>query len=194
MKKYGLPGLASFLHRLFVLAYSHILRVSNTEADLEFLKFVLRQEEQTGRAMPLDSPIIMSRLRQERRLTTVDLVPSVQKSEQETRAALERLAEAGLIEAHGTGRGRTYMLSAKVYSKAGQKAAYVRQAGFDPIQQEQMVLNYIDKHGSIKRAEVMDLCHINKDQAYRLLSRLKEKGFIRQRGQFKNVFYERDRW
>lgn len=172
---------------------SVILRLSNTEADLEFLELVLRLEEQTGRAMPLDSLIIMSRLRQERRLTTADLAPSTQKSEQETRAVLERLVEAGLVEAHGTGRGRTYTLSAKVYSKAGQKAAYVRQAGFDPIQQEQMVLNYIDTHGSIKRAEVMELCRINKDQAYRLLSRLKEKGFIRQRGQYKDVTYERNR-
>ena len=29
-----------------------------------------------------------------------------------------------------------------------------------------MVLNYIEKHGSIKRADVMDLCHITQDQAY----------------------------
>ncbi|MDR3554007.1 MAG: helix-turn-helix transcriptional regulator [Syntrophobacteraceae bacterium] len=72
--------------------------------------------------MPLDSLIILSRLRQERRLTTADLAPSTQKSEQETRAALEKLTEAGLVEAHGMGRGRTYTLSAKVYGKAGQKA------------------------------------------------------------------------
>jgi len=50
-----------------------------------------------------------------------------------------------------------------------QKAAYVRQGGFDPIQQEQMVLQYIEKHGSIKRVEVMDLCRISGPQAYHLL-------------------------
>jgi len=54
-----------------------------------------------------------------------------------------------LVEAHGAGRGRTYTLSARVYRKKGQKAGYVRHVGFDPIQQEQMVLQYIDKHGSI---------------------------------------------
>ena len=48
--------------------------------------------------------------------------------------------------------------------------------GFDPIQQEQMVLAYIDKHGSIKRSEVMDLCRISGPQAYHFLKRLKEKG------------------
>ena len=85
----------------------------------------------------------------------------------------EKLIEAGLLEAHGIGRGRTYTLSAKVYRYSGRKAAYIRQVGFDPIQQEQMVLAYIDKHGSMKRGEVMDLCRITKDQAYNLLNRLK---------------------
>jgi ATP-dependent DNA helicase RecG len=82
---------------------------------------------------------------------------------------------------------------AKVYRRQGGKADYVRQAGFDPIQQEQMVLTYIDKHGSIKRAEVMELCRINKDQAYRVLDRLKKNGKIRLKGERKAAFYERQR-
>jgi DNA-binding transcriptional ArsR family regulator len=104
-----------------------------------------------------------------------------------------KLAKAGLVEARGSGRGRTYMLSAKVYRTTGQKVAYIRQAGFEPIQQEQMVLNYIDKHGSTKRAEVMDLCRITKDQAYNLLSRLKDIGKIEQTGERKGAIYIRKR-
>jgi len=172
-------------------ASSVILRMSNAESDLDFLELVLRHEERTGRAMPLDSLIVLSRLRLERRLTTIDLSASTQKSEQETRAALEKLGEAGLIEAHGGGRGRTYTLSAKVYRKTGQKAAYIRQAGFDPIQQEQMVLSFIDKHGSIRRADVMDLCRLTGPQAYHLLKRLKEKQKIRQEGKRREAVYTR---
>lgn len=172
---------------------SVILRMSDAEADFKFLEMILYHEDRTGRAMPIDSLIILSRLRSERRLTTADLSPSTQKSEQETRAALEKLTEAGLVEAHGSGRGRTYMLSAKVYQTTGQKAAYIRQAGFEPIQQEQMVLNYIEKHGSIRRAEVMDLCRITKDQAYKLLSRLKDAGEIEQKGERKASIYTRKR-
>jgi ATP-dependent DNA helicase RecG len=174
-------------------ADSVILRMTGAETDVAFLELVIRQEELTGRAMPLDSLIILSRLHQERRLTTADLAPSTQKSEQETRAALEKLTEAGLVDAHGTGRGRTYTLSAGVYSQAGQKADYVRQAGFDLIQQEQMVLNYIDRLGSIKRRDVMELCRISKDQAYKLLSRLKENGQIEQIGERKGAVYKRKR-
>jgi len=45
------------------------------------------------------------------------------------------------------------------------------------------MLAYIDKHGSIKRGDVIDLCRISGPQAYHLLKRLKEQGKIRQKGE-----------
>jgi len=172
-------------------ASSVVLLMARADADIAFLEMLLSYEKRTGATLPIDSLIVLSRLRQERRLTTADLVQSTQKSETATRATLEKLVEAGLVEAQGTGRGRTYMLSAKVYKKSGQKAAYIRQAGFDPIQQEQMVLTYIEKHGSIKRADVVDLCHIGPFQATRLLKRLSREGKIEPRGKGKGAFYVR---
>ncbi len=172
-------------------ASSVVLMLQKSDADTGFLEMILTHEERTGTAMPIDSLIIISRLRQERRLTTSDLTEDTQKSEQATRTALEKLMEAGLVEAHGAGRGRTYMLSAKVYRHAGQKAAYVRQqAGFDPIQQEQMVLKFMEQHGTIKRADVADLCKISPFQATRLLKRLIEEGEIARKGKGKGTYYE----
>lgn len=95
-----------------------------------------------------------------------------------------------MIEAHGAGRGRSYTLSAKIYQQTGQKAAYVRQAGFDAIQQEQMVLSFIDKHGSIKRADVMELCHLSKDHAAKLLARLASEDKIHKHGERRGAFYD----
>jgi ATP-dependent DNA helicase RecG len=172
-------------------AYTVAVRMSAADADAEFLRMIVQREEQTGTAMPIDSLIILSRLRNERRLRTTDLVRSVQKPETVVRGTLEKLVEAGMVEAHSTGKGRTYTLSIKVYQGAGEKAAYVRQAGFEPIQQEQMVLNFIDTHGSIKRADTADLCHISPFQATRLLNRLKDKGVILPVGQGKGTRYER---
>lgn len=171
-------------------ASSVALWLPKSDADTAFLKMILTHEERTGAAMPIDSLIILSRLRQERRLTNPDLAADTQKSEQATRTTLEKLVEAGLIEAHGAGRGRSYILSAKVYKKAGQKAAYVRQAGFDPIQQEQMVIKFIEKHGSIRRADVADLCKISPFQATRLLKRLAKDGKIIHKGKGKGTSYE----
>ncbi|OHD19994.1 MAG: hypothetical protein A2Y38_04745 [Spirochaetes bacterium GWB1_59_5] len=75
------------------------------------------------------------------------------------------------------------------YLRSGQKAAYVRQAGFDPIQQEQMVLKYVRQHGSIKRSDVMNLCRISLDQAAKLLSKLKKDKKIEQQGTKKGAIY-----
>lgn len=169
---------------------SVVLRMSNVAADIDFLKIIIQEEERSQRPMPLDSLIVLARLRTERRLTNADLTHSTQKSEGETRAAIEALVEAGLIEAHGSGRGRSYTLSARIYRKTGKKAAYVRQAGFDVIQQEQMVMQFIAKHGRIKRADVIELCQLTGPQAYRLLQRLTTAGKIIQKGRKRHTFYE----
>jgi len=150
---------------------------------------VVEQEDKLGN-MPIDSLIILSRLREERRLATGDLFASVQKPEANVRATLEKLVETGFLEPHGTGRGRTYTLSAAMYRTAGQKSEYIRQAGFDKIQQEQMVLNYVEKHGRIKRAEVMDLCRITKDQAAKRLKSLAAAGKIFQHGTRRGTYYD----
>ena len=70
-----------------------------------------------------------------------------------------------------------------MYRVAGDKAGYTRQAGFAPIQQEQMVLSYVRQHGQIKRAEVMELCRLSSDQAARLLKRMKQDGLLQQSGE-----------
>lgn len=188
MLRYGRPVPDYFMSNEFTVS----VQMADAVADLDFLKMVVEQEDKLGN-MPIDSLIILSRLREERRITTTELVPSVQKPEASVRATLEKLVETGFLEPHGTGRGRTYTLSAALYRKAGKKSEYIRQAGFAPIQQEQMVLNYIDKHRNIKRADVMDLCHITQDQAYKLLSRLRKRGEIVQIGERKGAVYERKR-
>ena len=106
----------------------------------------------------------------------------IQKPEAEARAVLHRLVEAGLAESRGQRKGRTWHLSAATYRRLGQEAAYVRQRGFEPLQQEQMVLQYVEKHGRITRREAAELCRISGPQAYRLLNRLVRQGRIAREG------------
>jgi len=111
-----------------------VVQLSSAQADIPFLQMVIAEEERTGIRMPLDSLIVLARLRKERRLDVQATASAIQKNESVARAVLERLVEAGLIEGRGATRGRTYTLSAQVYQRLGQGADYVRQAGFDPIQ------------------------------------------------------------
>ncbi|MCL4368132.1 MAG: hypothetical protein M1337_03005 [Actinobacteria bacterium] len=93
------------------------------------------------------------------------------------------------MEAHGRARGRTYTLSARVYRSTGRPSDYVHQAGFDPIQQEQMVLKYVSTHGSIRRRDAMDLCRIDGNQASYLLRKLARAGKLTLVGRGKGAMY-----
>ncbi|MFU8768250.1 MAG: ATP-binding protein [Desulfotignum sp.] len=186
MLRYGRPAPDYSMSNQFTVS----VHMVNAEADLDFLKMVVEQEDKLGN-MPIDTLIILSRLRGERRLTTADLAPSVQKPEANVRATIEKLVEKGFLYPHGSGRGRTYTLSASLYRNAGKKAEYIRQAGFDKIQQEQMVLKYIDTHSSVKRSDVAELCHLTTSQAYHLLKKLQRDGVIVQKGKMRHAFYTR---
>ncbi len=166
------------------------LRLSRAKADTSFFKMIRNAEQQQGSPLPLDDLLILSHLRDERRLRTQDIAQTLRRSESVTRSLLEKLLEIGLVEAHGTGRGRSYTLSARVYKAEGRTTEYVRQAGFDPIQQRQMVLNLAKVKGRIKRVDVAELCHIGPDQAYRLLTKLIESGELRIVGVSKGAHYE----
>ena len=41
-----------------------------------------------------------------------------------------------------------------------------------------MVLSYVQQHGQIKRAEVIELCHLTKDQAFKLLKKMIAKDLL----------------
>ena len=87
-------------------------------------------------------------------------------------------------------KGRTYTLSAGVYRELGQRTDYVRQAGFDSIQQEQMVLQFAKKHKRITRKDVVELCKLNEDQASRLLRKLHASGKLELAGKGRGAHYK----
>jgi len=149
------------------------------------------EETRTGRDLRLDELLLLNTLWQDRRLTTKEAARLIQKPESDVRVVLNRLVEAGLVEPRGERKGRTWHLSAATYRRLGQPVAYVRQRGFEPLQQEQMVLQYVDKFGRITREETCTLCQVGPYQAYRLLKSIEEKGVLIAKGQKKARYYER---
>jgi len=167
-----------------------VLVLSGGKANLAFVQLVV-EEHQAGHDLELDDLLLFNRLWLERRLTEVEASRLVQKSEAEARMVLERLVEAGLVESRGERKRRSYHLSAATYQRLGEKPAYVRQRGFEPLQQEQMVLQYIEKHGRITRRESAELCRISSPRARNLLARLVQKELLVRKGERRGTFYVR---
>ena len=159
-------------------AQNVVLRLPTGPADLEFRRLVVDEERRRNAELPIDSLIALGALRELKRLTVEELAERIQRDVASAKRTLEALTEAGFVEAHGATRGRTYMLSAAVYGAVADKAAYTRQAGFAPIQHEQMVLSYVRQHGRIKRSEAMELCRLSEGQVKNLLNRMCKAGLL----------------
>jgi ATP-dependent DNA helicase RecG len=166
-----------------------VLRLSLSEANLAFLNLVLKEEERTGKPLPIESLITLSLLQEQKRLPRNELASFIQKDSADAGRTLEALVEAGLVQPHGATRGRTYTLSPQVYKELGATVEYTRQAGFARLQQEQLVRNYVRQAGSIRRAEVMDLCRLDQGQAYRLLKRMVDTEILKRKGSKRGTFY-----
>jgi len=173
----------------YTTAQSVVLRLPTAEADLDFRRLVVEHERTTNAELPIDRLIALATLRELKRLSADALAERIQRDVTSAKRTLEALTEAGMVEAHGATRGRSYTLSASLYQAVGNKAAYTRQAGFSLIQHEQMVLSYVQQYGQIKRAEVMDLCRLTEDQAWQLLKRLVSAEKLVKHGERRWSFY-----
>ena len=161
-------------------------------ANLDFISCIT-EESQQGAHLRLDDLLVLNNLWHERRCTSAEAAVLIQKSDPEARNVLLGLVERGLVEARGDGKGRSYHLSAVIYRRLGDKSAYIHQRGFEPIQQEQMVLQYLQKHGSISRSEIAQLCKISENQARTVITRLLKHGQMAPSGKGRGTRYESKR-
>ena len=166
------------------------LRVPGNAPNLDFVRLLV-SESQGGRELGLDDLLILNSIGTGGALTTLDAAHIVQKSESETSAVLHRLVGAGIVEERGQKRGRMWHLSAASYRVLGDKSGYVRQRGFEPLQLEQMVIQFVESHGRITRRDVAELCKIGGFQATRLLDRLVVGGRLERIGQRRGTWYSR---
>jgi ATP-dependent DNA helicase RecG len=158
-------------------------------ANLAMARYVA-EETRGGRPLSLEDLLVVDALLRERRLTTADAALLLQVGEPAARALLNQMVDRGILEARGETRGRVYHLSAGAYRALGEGVAYVRTRGFEPAQQEQMVLSHVAAHGRITRREAAELCRITPRQATALLKRLVERGELVLRGSRRGAHYE----
>ncbi len=157
--------------------------------NLDFVAMVMGEENRRQFPFSVEELLVLILLWQERETDSTEVARWIQRDERTARAFLERLVEEGLVEAHGHTRSRRYHFGARVYRQIGKPAAYVHRRGFDRLQMEQMILDYLRAHGRITRREVMDLCRVNPTQAQYLLQQLVRARRLERIGRGRGVFY-----
>lgn len=147
--------------------------------DKEFIKLVSDEQKRMGRSLPIYSLLVLNLLKQKGKISANEVSNDLKLDENRVRITLESLINSGLVEAIGGGRGRQYMLSSKYYRQTKRPAAYVRQKDIDPIRHNELVMQLAKTKGSVSRADVEELLHLNSAQAYRVLKRLSNAGRLK---------------
>lgn len=156
--------------------------------DKNFIRMISEYQNQTGSGLPINSLLILNTLKQGRRMTVRDLSEETSLPEVRVRAAVERMTEAGLLDAVGNTKGRSYILNQKVYQD---KVRYVRQTDIESIRYPELVRKLAEKKKAISRKDVAELLHITPPQAYRVLQRLVKAGDLEQTGNGRNTLYHK---
>jgi ATP-dependent DNA helicase RecG len=99
--------------------------------------------------------------------------------------------ESGVLEARSERRERVYHFSAATYRALGRPAEHIRLTGIEPIQREQMILQFVDAHGRITRSQAADLCQIGGREARAVLEKLVNRNELVVRGEKRGAYYER---
>ena len=169
-----------------------VVRVRSGPADKE-LAVLIAETHRQGERFSLQDLLTLHEVRIERRITTGRAAELFQVGVQEARDVLNGLTDRGILETRGRTRGRTYHPSASVFARLGEPAQHARARGFNQLEQERVVLSFVDHHGSITRGEAADLCRISPDQASRLLRRLRDEGALELVGTKRASHYVRPR-
>lgn len=152
---------------------------------------ISNEENRLGRSLPINSLLVLSALQNQRRLTIAEIVEVTNIGEIRAKAVVEKLVEAGLVDASGNNKARFYMLSSRVYKEQDNIVGYVRQTGIDAVKYEAWIMELLQKQGGkITRDNVVELLNVTPSQAYRLLKKMSDKGRIKLIGSGRSAYYE----
>ncbi len=165
------------------------LYIPNNNPDKPFIELLTVEQEKMHRDFTIYELLILNLLKTHHRVSLNGLADTTGIPTFKLQITVETLVETGMIEAIGQGKNRHYVLSASIYKKQHNTIGYVRQTDIDKIRYNELILKLAKKKGSVTRADVSELLHISPSQAYRLLSKLKEKGKLQLVGSGKMAYY-----
>ena len=149
------------------------LFIQRAKADGKFTKFIADEQNRMGRPLSIYALMILSLLKNERRLTIDQIAEKTHLAKGRLAGAIENLFEDGLVEGAGSGKARSYLLSEKVYKEAKKSIQYVRQTGIDQVVFPEMIIKLAKmQDGFITKQDVAELLKITPEQAYSEIKKL----------------------
>lgn len=157
-------------YTLYNNAVKLVLR-SNLE-DVEFLKFITKEEETLGE-FTVQEICILKYVKENKVITLSKAAEVAQINKQSVATVLNNLCQRKNILQRE--KRNSYMLTHRVYAEFDDQIEYTKDRAFDEIQANVMILEYLAKNEYITRPEVERLCGFSSATSKRVLKLLREE-------------------
>ena len=172
------------------------LFIPRSAPNIQIAEMVSNEQKRLGRPLPINTLLVLNYLKDAPRSDNHQISEALNLSETVVKTVLEKAIESGLVEAYGSGRGRNYILSKRVYQEAdgNNNIGYVRQMDIDETRYLELIQNLAKNNEYISRSDVVQLLHINENKAYSLLKKLVNSGALLpvNKGRYAKYQYKND--
>ena len=160
------------------------------KADFDFLDMVNEYEKNTGKEMKVDALLAVSELRERGKLSFGEIVEITQRKPETIRSEIDGWIADGLIGKFGKGRNDSYVLAESTCRRINGKQQTAWLAGNDILKCKEKIRTWLITNGTIKRAEICELCAITPRQASKIMAILCEENQVFSSGRGRATVYK----
>lgn len=171
-------------YSLYSSAVSLTLR--NVLEDIEFLKFITKEQEKNGE-LSVSEICILKYVKSNKTITLKKASEVAQITIQSTSNVLNKLCQKRNILQREI--KNKYMFTHRVYESLDDSIEYTKDKDFDEIQAKVMIIEYLNKNKTITRLDVERLCGFSSTSSKRILQQLRDEDIISLEGRARASFY-----
>lgn len=172
-------------YTLFSNSVQLILR--SAMEDIEFLKFITKEEEKHS-TFSVQEICILKYIKSNKKISLSEAAEVAQVSHQSVQVILNDLIQKkNIIQRE---HRNSYMFTHRVYAEFENQIEYIKDKEFDEQKGEVMILEYLSKNEFITRREVERLCGFSSTTSKRILKSLRDKEKIVLIGQSSSSKYK----
>ena len=150
------------------------LTIFSSIEDVEFVKFIVQEQDKMGRLLSLAELIILRYLTDNKRVLLSEVQEITQMPIEDAKKSCMKLVKEGLIEL----AGKEYMLTAKVYEAIKSDVEYTQDRLIRYIKAKDRILEYLQSEAFITNEKIRELCGYTRQQARTTVEKMQKEELI----------------
>lgn len=150
------------------------LTIFNRLAYVDFVKFIIQEQESRNHSFNLSELIVLRYLSDNKKVMLKKVSELTQTSLGEAKKTCLDLINNNLIELSG----KNYMLTSRVYQHLKSDIEYTRDKSIAYIKAKGMILEYLKINDAITNSTIQELCGFTKQQARAVIDKMRKENLI----------------